>query len=614
MIVGTAGHIDHGKTALVRALTGVDTDRLPEEKRRGITIDLGFAALQQAGGETLGVVDVPGHEAFVRTMLAGATGIDLALLVVAADEGVMPQTLEHLTILTLLGVRAGVVALTKCDRVEGEWLDLVRQEVREATAGTPLEGAPVIATSGVTGEGIDSLREAIAAAAASLPARGSDDLFRMPVDRVFTVRGTGTVVTGTVWSGGLATDDRVRILPDERVVRVRGIQVHGATVGHVGPGTRAALSLHGVAVEDVSRGDVVVVDGAWGATRVLRAEVVLTAGPLAALGPRTRVRFHLGTQDVGARIVASGGIPAGGERRGARIVLDAPVVARGGDRFVLRGGAPLGTVGGGVITDPMPAGRRVRPWEGGVLDPGDRLARFATEAGTGGVERAVLPVRLGLIPDSAAAVVARAPEIVAAGPRLYAERVVTELVDRLDAVVGAHHLASPLDPGMPVQAARAALRVAPDLCDAVVHRAVLQGRLRLAGATVSAADWAPLLTTHQAALSGRLLAAVEAAGWEPPTVGELETALGPGLQGLLRKLEREGSLVQVGSGRYAAASALEALAVSLRRAMAPGACLAPSEIRDLLGVSRKYLIPLLEYCDRAGLTERRNGGRVLRGT
>ncbi|NUQ20354.1 MAG: selenocysteine-specific translation elongation factor, partial [Gemmatimonadaceae bacterium] len=227
MILGTAGHIDHGKTTLVRALTGVDTDRLPEEKKRGITIELGFAPLELPGVGTLGVVDVPGHEAFVRTMLAGATGVDLALLVIAADEGVMPQTREHLAILSLLAVRGGVVALTKCDLVEDEWLALVTDDVRTAVEGSPLADAPIVPVSATTGAGLDALRDAIAAAARQMPARDPDDLFRMPIDRSFSVKGTGTVVTGTVWSGSLASDATVRILPSGRVARVRGVQSHG---------------------------------------------------------------------------------------------------------------------------------------------------------------------------------------------------------------------------------------------------------------------------------------------------------------------------------------------------------------------------------------------------
>ncbi|HEX2777931.1 MAG TPA: selenocysteine-specific translation elongation factor, partial [Gemmatimonadaceae bacterium] len=317
MILGTAGHIDHGKTTLVRALTGVDTDRLPEEKKRGITIELGFAPLELPGVGTLGVVDVPGHEAFVRTMLAGATGVDLALLVIAADEGIMPQTREHLAILSLLAVRGGVVALTKCDLVEDEWLALVTEDVRSALAGSPLANAAIVPVSATTGAGLDALRAALVEAARRLPARDPDDLFRMPVDRSFSVKGTGTVVTGTVWSGSLAADATVRIMPDGRVARVRGVQSHGASASRALPGRRVALSLAGVERDEAGRGSWIVADEGWVASTVLRADVALLEDA-APLGPRTRVRLHLGTQDVGARVVAAGGPLGPGELRGAR--------------------------------------------------------------------------------------------------------------------------------------------------------------------------------------------------------------------------------------------------------------------------------------------------------
>ena len=273
MILGTAGHIDHGKTTLVRALTGVDTDRLPEEKRRGITIELGFAPLELPGVGTLGVVDVPGQEAFVRTMLAGATGVDLALLVVAADEGMMPQTREHLAILSLLAVRGGVVALTKCDLVEDEWLALVSEDVRTALAGSPLADAPILPVSATSGAGLDDLRAALAEAASRVPARDPDDLFRMPVDRSFSVKGTGTVVTGTVWSGSLADDATVRILPSGRTARVRGVQSHGATTHRALPGRRVALSLAGVERDEVGRGSWIVAGEGWSPSRLTSTPV-----------------------------------------------------------------------------------------------------------------------------------------------------------------------------------------------------------------------------------------------------------------------------------------------------------------------------------------------------
>ena len=613
MILGTAGHIDHGKTTLVRALTGVDADRLPEEKRRGITIDLGFAPLSCPGGGTIGVVDVPGHEAFVRTMLAGATGIDLALLVVAADEGAMPQTREHLAILSLLGVRGGVVALSKSDAVDAEWLELVADEVRALLAGTPIANAPIIATSGRTGQGIDTLRAAICNAATSVPARDADDLFRLPVDRSFTMRGTGTVVTGTVWSGRIEADAVVRILPGNRSARVRGIQIHGAPVGAAGPGTRAAISLHGVGVEDVARGSVLVVDPAWRETRVLRAEVALIEGRCVALGPRTRVRFHLGTHDVGARVVAAGGRLTAGDSRGVRIVLDAPVVARAGDRFVLRGGPLLTTIGGGLVMDPLPEGRRVRPWSTDALSAAERLTTMLEEAGPGGVDPSSLPVRLGLPPRAARALLERrAPTHVQGGGRLYFAALVVSLMERAAAMVAAHHDRYPLDPGAPLQSVRSGLGVPAELGDLVLQRAVDTGQLQSGGGTIAVPGWRPTLSADQVRLATRLGEVLEAAGWEPPSVAELEAAHGAGVHPVLRKLEREGRVVRIEDERYCAADAVARLESVLRGGMQPGVAYGPAELREVLGVSRKYLIPLLEYCDKVGVTDRRSGGRVVR--
>ena len=308
MIIGTAGHIDHGKTSLVRALTGVDTDRLPEEKRRGITIELGFAPLALDHAATVGIVDVPGHEAFIRTMLAGATGVDLGLLVIAADEGVMPQTREHLAILTLLGVTNGVVALTKRDLVQDDdWMALVHDDVATLLRGSPLEGAPVVETSVTSGDGVEMLRSVLRERVLAIPERARDDLFRMPIDRAFTVKGTGTVVTGTVWSGSVAAETHLRLFPLDQPVRARGFESHGAQRSTIAPGHRAAIALAGVDLADVARGAMLVEDAAWVATRVLRADVALLPGVERPLRPREWVRLHLGTSDVGARVVALGG-------------------------------------------------------------------------------------------------------------------------------------------------------------------------------------------------------------------------------------------------------------------------------------------------------------------
>ncbi|MEJ7808799.1 MAG: selenocysteine-specific translation elongation factor [Gemmatimonadaceae bacterium] len=610
MILGTAGHVDHGKTALVRALTGVDTDRLAEEKRRGITIDLGFAPLRIDDDLTIGVVDVPGHEAFVRNMLAGATGVDLALLVVAADEGVMPQTREHLAILRLLGVRGGVIALTKTDLVDAEWLGLVREELDELVAGTPLEGAPAVGTSVVTGDGIAALREAITRVARAAPSRQPDDLFRLPVDRSFTVRGTGTVVTGTVWSGMLRRDETVRLMPGSRRARVRGVESHGAPVAAALPGMRSAIALAGIDVGDVGRGTVLVTDPSWRESRTLLADVTLLA-PDPPIGPRTALRFHLGTSEVGARVIARRETLSGAEPAPARIALDEPVVARAGDRFVLRGGSPLVTVGGGVVVDPTPEHRRSRANPAGRGDARERLRYALAAAGTRGIETASLPVRIGLRPDEAAVLAGMLPDAVQAGDRLYEAPVVAQLVERLREFVRAHHADNPLEDGASLQSVRARLGASSELAEEVVRRSLARGDVEIAGPVLRECGWAPRLTAAEERASADLRAALERAGREPPGIAELSEERGPTTASLLRLLERTGVLVQVDADRYYVRSAVEEMIAALRGAMQPGREYGPPELRDILGFSRKFLIPFLEYCDRAGITERRPGGRVI---
>ena len=615
MIVGTAGHIDHGKTALVRALTGIDTDRLPEEKRRGITIDLGFAPLDLPNVGVAGVVDVPGHEAFVRTMLAGATGIDLALLVIAADEGVMPQTREHLAILGLLGIRGGVVALTKSDLVEPDWLDLVRLDVADVLAGTAMADAPMVATSVVTGAGLPALREALAAAAADVSARRDDDVFRMPIDRVFTIRGTGTVITGTVWSGSIGRDDVVRVMPDDKTVRVRGLQAHGTAIDRAKPGTRLAVALAGIDHDALTRGAVLVSEGGWHASRVLRADLTLLGNTVAALSPRASVRFHLGTTEVGARVVTPGGALSPGETKPGRVVLDAPVVVRAGDRFVIRGGSPVSTLGGGVVVDPHPAHRRARPWTAQHDSFDARLSLALREAGGEGLGIADLPVRLGASPSDVAACLERHRDVLRIGARIFDRAYRDELVSSLAEAVAQHHQRNPLDAGVLLQTIRARVVGRSELLDDAVRTAVISGHLEtIENGLVRRTGWRPTLSNDQTDLKATLAGALRTAGPEPPSLGELSAAHGPSVVPIIRMLEREGTIVPVESDRYYDAGALTALVDRLRNGMIGGREYTPSELRDVIGLSRKYLIPFLEYCDRRGITERRSTGRVLHGT
>ena len=610
MILGTAGHIDHGKTALVLALTGVDTDRLPEEKRRGITIALGFAPLRLDGIGTVGVVDVPGHEAFVRTMLAGATGVDVALLVIAADEGVMPQTREHLAILGLLGVKGGIVALTKRDLVDETMLALVEEDVRAVLAGTPLAAAPIVAVSAKSGEGMEELRAAIVAAAAVLP--GAADRGSLPSARRSRVlrRRSGTVVTGTAWSGVVDRDRALRLLPLDRTVRVRSIETHGANVPHATAGGRVALALAGVDRDEVSHDAVLVgVDDGWAPGQVLRADVeLLRDAP--TLGPRRWVRFHLGTAEVGARVVATGGVAAG-SLRAVRLILDAPVTARAGDRFVLRGGSPVTTIGGGTITDPQPPGRRAKPWPAPGASEQDRMEWMLTEAGANGLDLASLPVRLGVRPATVERIVKEQPKVIRLGERLVRTSVLDGLRERLLAVVDASHAAAPLAPGLDKQTARSALTSNAPLADEVIRRAERAGLVVVEGAAIRRPGFSAGSESGATDARARLLEALRAAGPEPPSVAELIARFGPEVPALLKLLEKDRLAYPVALDRWFAYEGLVTLLGRLRAHVRPGRTYSPSELRDPLGITRKWLIPFLEWCDRRRISLRTGDGRTF---
>jgi selenocysteine-specific elongation factor len=605
MILGTAGHIDHGKTTLVRALTGVDTDRLPEEKRRGITIDLGFAPLVLEGVGTLGIVDVPGHEAFVRTMVAGATGIHLAMLVVAGDEGVMPQTREHLAVLSLLAVRGGVVALTKCDLVDDDWLALVEEDVRAALAGSALERAPIVRVSATNGDGLPALRRALAEEALRLPQLHENDLFRLPIDRAFTVRGTGSVVTGTVWSGSADRDATLRLLPADHTVRVRGLQAHGHAVDRVNEGERAAIALHGAEFTELARGAVLVEGGAWRSSRVMRADVTLLPDAPTPLGSRRWVRLHLGTAEVGARLVGLEGAVVPDATTSVRIVLDHPLVARAGDRFVLRDASPARTIGGGMVTDPV-APPRARPWPLEARTPSHLLQRLLDEAGNRGVAVHELPVRLGVSPSRIGEIVARHGGWQVGG-RLVGAKARAALDEDVLGTVREHHAAYPLEPGIQLQLLRSRLKAPEEVATTAVDGLQARGAIVVEQGIVRLPGFSPRLSAAEAATGQRLLAALDAAGHEPPSLDELGSALqlSPAiLVTIARHLAREGSLVAVEPARYYRSHTVDALVTRLRAGMSDDAGYGPSELRELLGFSRKFLIPFLEYCDRVGITRR----------
>ncbi len=616
-VVGTAGHIDHGKTALVKALTGVDTDRWEEEKRRGITIDLGFAPLPLPGGLTASVVDVPGHEAFVKNMLAGATGIDVALLIVAADEGIMPQTEEHLAIVELLGVRRGIPVLTKRDLVDDEWLGLVRAEVAERLTRSRIPWRAPVAVSALKSEGLEDLRKALVEAVQDLRERPSDDLFRLPIDRVFALPGAGTVVTGSTWSGTVAPGASVRLLPLDREVRVRSIQVHGEDADRAGPGRRTALALVGVAKEELDRGHVAVTGPGWSATTTLDVSLELLPGARKPLAVRTRIRVHLGTAEVLGRVAQVRSV-APGESSVARLLLERPIVARGGDRFVLRSFSPVTTIGGGIVLDPFPP-RRPRVPERGLAvaqAPAERLTRFVDEAGLGGVRVADLPVRLGILSsDVNTTVEAAGKGVISVGEVLVARRAIAAEVDRLAAVVAAHHEEHPLDPGFSLQALRSAVNAPAAVLDLLVEHGVKKQAWELAegGSAVRKPGWHAALQARAGAAGERLAQRLAEARWQLPTVAELQREFSdPTVPALLAHLAREGSVERVDQERYALKQALEEFRRAVEETLRELGAATPAQFRDRLGLTRKYLIPLLEWADRRGITSRKGDTRVLR--
>jgi len=618
VIIGTAGHIDHGKTALVKALTGVDADRLPEEKRRGITIDLGFAPLSLEGVGTVGVIDVPGHEDFVRSMLVGASGIDLGLLVVAADEGVMPQTREHLLILELLRIPQIVVAVTKCDLVDDEWLGLVRSDVLALFDESPLPTPRVVSCSSRTLAGLDELRGVLSERLANGKPRGSDDLFRMPVDRAFTIKGTGTVVTGTVWSGELPIDASVFVLPSGKPARARRIEQHGKSADVARAGGRAAIALAGLDVSDVSRGSVLVRDEHWQPTSLFEAVVTLEPAMVATLTPRTRLRLHAGASEVGARLVSAAPEPGASAAALMRVTTDAPLVIRGGDRFVLRLPAPVRTIGGGVVIDPY-ARRRPLP-----RPSSEEMDKLSTESATRlgymleaesarGVRAQDIPVRAGCAPARVQSLIEQSGAWTGAH-NLFTPFAVEQAMASVRRIIAEYEITSPLSLGVPARTLREGLRVDEELADISIREMERAGEIESQGPLVRKTGWVPSPSDRDVEASNHLVHDICAGTQEPPSVGELVTRYGSSVPALLRFLERQGRIVQVETDRYYDRSTLDAMIARLRAKLVPGQVYVPAQLRDVLGFSRKYLIPFLEFCDRNGITERRGEGRILRQT
>ncbi len=629
LILGTAGHIDHGKTALVRALTGVDTDRLAEERKRGITIELGFARYTPAEGCAFGIVDVPGHEGFVRTMVAGATGMDIVLLVVAADEGVMPQTREHMAIVTMLGVGAMVVAITKRDLVDEEWLELVREDVRDLLEGTLYEDAEAVPTSVHDPSSLDSLSRALVRSGTRARDRTVEDLFRLPVDRVFAVEGTGTVVTGTLWSGRLARGGAVRILPGGGDARVRAVQVHGKQVDEAVAGQRTALALTGVAVRRgmIGRGDVLVSHPAWRPSMMLTVQLTALAGSGWRLEGGQRVRVHLGTVEVMARLALFGAAEAPpGQPAFAQLRLEAAVVARSGDRFVIRSYSPLATIAGGVVLEPVPPKRK-------RLSDGDRTALEAIARGGGhairgaatlagwagldataiGVEagwRGPLPMFADELPEGRAA--AGHPVLIEAA--LYDPAIVAAGEDLILGALHRYHESRSLEAGAPLEVLRTSLppHARRGLADGLAARLSGDGRMVVEGRLARLPGFEAVPSPAEKKLAALIMARLAEAGLQGPTTAELSASL-PGhpdaLGPVLGFLAAEGRVRLVGDAFWVAAEELNRAAARVVEELGGREGLGPADFREVLPVTRKHLIPLLGHLDAEGVTHRADGAR-----
>ncbi|HET8622949.1 MAG TPA: selenocysteine-specific translation elongation factor [Gemmatimonadales bacterium] len=606
MIIGTAGHIDHGKSALVTALTGAAMDRLAEEQRRGITIDLNIAPFD-LDGTVAGVVDVPGHEDFVRTMVAGASGIDLALLVIAADEGIMPQTEEHLAILEQLGVRTVLPVVTKSDLVEPDWLDLVLAEVAERGRRSDAAFEPPLAVSVVTGQGLDTLRQRLRDHATRTVNRPADDVFRLPVDRAFSVAGVGTVITGTAWSGSVGVGDRVRLLPGSGEGRVRSIETHGKPLDRSQPGARVALGIAGLERTDARRGQVVVAAGVpWAVSETLDVSIRMLPGrpPLA---PRARVRLHLGTAEVMARVAPRA---ADGAARLARLRLERPLVARGGDRFVLRSYSPVTTVGGGTVLDPDPP-RRAGLWPTGLADadPRARVAALVARRPFGAAA-AALPLLSGLPPPAADQAAGAVQDLQRVGHLWVRRAVVGEARDRALAALARYHRQAPAELGMPLETLRRAFGVPEILAAAALEALIEEGGIEVRQAQARLPGFAPQVAGGDAEME-RIVAIVRKAGLAPPSVGELEKETGRrDIIAVLRLAAARGDIEAVERDRYYDAQALHRFTAAVRE-VGRGGDIQPAALRDRLGISRKFLIPLLEWADARGITVRSGERRRL---
>ena len=636
IVVGTAGHIDHGKTALVKALTGTDTDRLPEEKQRGITIDLGFAEMHE-GDVQIGFVDVPGHERFVKNMLAGASGIDLVLLVIAADEGVMPQTREHFDICRLLHIKQGIIVLTKTDLVDDETIDLARLDAHDLVSGSFLKDAPVFAVSAKTGQGIDELKQALMERARAASARQDRLVTRLPIDRRFAVKGFGAVVTGTLASGIVRPADEFDLLPSERRLRVRGVQIHGKAVAMAAAGGRTAVNLGGIDYGEIERGMVLAEPGVLHPGQMFDAEIEVLADASRPLRSRQRVRVNIGTAEVLARlaVINEGKEIEPGSRGFAQVRLESPVVTVAGERFILRSYSPQITVGGGTII--RPTSEKLR-WKdaaqyavmlrefAGALENENEFARLIVRStGERGATLAEVRSITGWRADVADKTIQaglRSGTIVNAGGVYLAESSFNSLSSRMLSEIERHHRSEPLSRGISREELRARVfkRSRPEIQNAVTAELEKSGRIVAERDVVKLRSHRAQLSPQEQVAVNKIRAIYDSVGLEVPKLDDVLAGIEreckldrAKARKILQLLLNSGEIVCISDEYYFSSKTIEDLKSKIREfaGKTPGRVIDVSAFKDLAGVSRKYAIPLLEYFDRTKVTTRSGDKRVV---
>lgn len=630
-VLGTTGHVDHGKTALIKALTGIDTDRLKEEKERGITIELGFASLLLPSGQTLGIVDVPGHEKFIKNMVSGATGIDLVLMVIAADEGIMPQTKEHLHICSLLGISKGIVALTKTDLVEKDWLELLQSEISKFLRGSFLEGASIVLVSALKKEGLTNLIEALEAAVSNIPEKADSGIFRLPVDRVFTMKGFGTVVTGTLVSDRIKSGEEIQILPAEITARIRGIQVHNQPVEESSAGQRTAINLQGIEKSAIKRGDILARPETIQPSQRLDVFVEFLSSNTKNLKSRTLVRLHTGTSEIVARVILlEKDEIAPGQKAFAQLVLVNKDVVVAGDRFVLRSYSPITTIGGGQIIDPLPV--KYKKHNSKVLDElnilqngalPEKISVILERAGFTGINLSGLAFRLGI----------NAKKIKEALENLFSSKkaflldsedttvISASFAHQLEELIAknltAYHKKNPLQEGISKEELKASLGhfISSKLFNMAMNSLNKKG-------TIVSDKNNVRLSEHKIKLAGDLDSLRQAiakiyneACLTPPSLTEVVNDFKEQkakAQSIINLMLKDGDLIKINEELCFTREVLEKLRGDYKTQLIKDGQATPASFKDLTSLSRKYIIPLMEYFDMSKLTIRVGDHRILR--